>query len=95
MIWTLVTFSSFTHENIFLNPKNFDLYISLIYTQSVIGGKSVWYPGPRRKEWKRPCFAEHHIIVMGDSQLKIYGKDKIKKKGYNITSYSGADVSIL
>ena len=55
---------------------------------------SVWYQGGNaRNTWKRPCFKGYDFVVLGDSQLKIYGKLNIKKPGYSINSYSGGDVS--
>ena len=56
-------------------------------------GNSVWHPGTNRPEWVRPCFKGFETVVLGDSQLKIFGKQKRTIPGYNITSYSGCDVS--
>ena len=39
---------------------------------------SVWYQGGNaRNTWKRPCFKGYDFVVLGDSQLKIYGKLKL------------------
>ena len=57
-------------------------------------GHSKWFQGTDRLNWKRPCFAGFDTVVLGDSQLKIYGKQNKRKPGFSITSYSGCDVSI-
>ena len=61
--------------------------------QNAKRSKSIWYKGSERENWQRPCFKGYDTVVMGDSQLKIYGKQNKKKPGFNIASYSGADVS--
>ena len=56
---------------------------------------SVWFPGDKRHDWERPCFDGYKTVVLGDSQLKFFGRNKQTLPGYNITSYSGCDVSLL
>lgn len=53
---------------------------------------SVWFPGDKRHDWERPCFAGYKTVVLGDSQLKVYGRNKLIVPGYNISSYSGCDI---
>ena len=57
-------------------------------------GHSKWYPGDTRSAWTRPCFKDYEHVIIGDSQLKIYGQQKKEKKGFSITSFSGCDVSL-
>ena len=56
-------------------------------------GFSEWFNGETRAHWKRPCFNGFQTVVMGDSQLKIYGQNNKRRAGFSITSYSGCDVS--
>ena len=56
-------------------------------------GHSKWYTGDTRPAWKRPCFKDFEYVIIGDSQLKIYGQQKKEKNGFSITAYSGCDVS--
>ena len=56
-------------------------------------GHSKWFPGDTRPDWTRPCFKDFEHVIIGDSQLKIYGQQKKEKKGFSITSFSGCDVS--
>ena len=56
-------------------------------------GFSEWFNGEARAHWKRPCFNGFQTVVMGDSQLKIYGQNNKRRAGFSITSYSGCDVS--
>ena len=56
-------------------------------------GFSEWFNGETRAHWKRPCFNGFQTVVMGDSQLKIFGQNNKIRAGYSITSYSGCDVS--
>ena len=58
-------------------------------------GFSEWFNGEARAHWKRPCFNGFQTVVMGDSQLKIYGQNNKRRAGFSITSYSGCDVSSL
>lgn len=53
---------------------------------------SVWFPGDKRHDWERPCFDGYKTVVLGDSQLKFFGRNKQTLPGYNITSYSGCDM---
>ncbi|CAG5099475.1 Oidioi.mRNA.OKI2018_I69.XSR.g16540.t2.cds [Oikopleura dioica] len=53
---------------------------------------STWFPGDKRARWERPCFENYEVVVLGDSQLKEFGKSKINLDGYNITSFSGCDI---
>ncbi|CAG5103556.1 Oidioi.mRNA.OKI2018_I69.chr1.g824.t1.cds [Oikopleura dioica] len=53
---------------------------------------STWFPGDKRARWERPCFEKYEVVVVGDSQLKEFGRRKINRAGYNITSYSGCDI---
>ena len=57
-------------------------------------GFSEWFNGETRAHWKRPCFNGFQTVVMGDSQLKIYGQNNKRRAGFSITSYSGCDVSV-
>ena len=57
-------------------------------------GFSKWFDGETRAHWKRPCFNGFQTVVMGDSQLKIYGQNNKRRAGFSITSYSGCDVSV-
>ena len=57
-------------------------------------GHSKWFPGDTRPDWTRPCFKDFDHVIIGDSQLKIYGQQQKEKRGYSITSFSGCDVSI-
>ena len=56
-------------------------------------GHSKWFPGDTRPDWTRPCFKDFEHVIIGDSQLKIYGQQKKEKNGFSITSFSGCDVS--
>ena len=58
-------------------------------------GHSKWFPGDTRPDWTRPCFKDFEHVIIGDSQLKIYGQQKKEKKGFSITSFSGCDVSLI
>ena len=60
-----------------------------------IASNSVWFPGDKRHDWERPCFHGYKTVVLGDSQLKVYGRNKKNVSGYNIASFSGCDVSRL
>ena len=57
-------------------------------------GHSKWFPGDTRPDWTRPCFKDFDHVIIGDSQLKIYGQQQKQKLGYSITSFSGCDVSL-
>ena len=58
-------------------------------------GHSKWFPGDTRPDWTRPCFKDFEHVIIGDSQLKIYGQQNKEKNGFSITSFSGCDVSFL
>ena len=58
-------------------------------------GHSKWFPGDTRPEWTRPCFKDFEHVIIGDSQLKIYGQQKKERNGFSITSFSGCDVSFI
>ena len=68
-----------------------------IYTpkKEIKQGHSNWFPGGTRPNWTRPCFKDFQYVIIGDSQLKIYGQQNKEKKGFSITSFSGCDVSFL
>jgi len=55
-------------------------------------GHSKWFPGDTRPDWTRPCFKDFEHVIIGDSQLKIYGQQKKEKNGFSITSFSGCDL---
>jgi len=55
-------------------------------------GHSKWFPGDSRPDWTRPCFKDFEHVIIGDSQLKIYGQQQKEKKGFSITSFSGCDL---
>jgi hypothetical protein len=57
---------------------------------------SFWFQGGLhgRSTWKFPCVAASQCqnLMIGDSQSKIYGKNRKEKKNWMIMSYSGADM---
>lgn len=57
-----------------------------------VASNSVWFPGDKRHDWERPCFHGYKTVVLGDSQLKVYGRNKKNVSGYNIASFSGCDI---
>ena len=77
------------------NKRNERKSIPRVQSTKYLPSNSVWFPGDARKEWKRPCFVGYDTVVLGDSQLKIYGRQQLKEPGWNIISYSGGDVSII
>ena len=62
--------------------------------KQAVPGHSKWFPGDTRPDWTRPCFKDFDHVIIGDSQLKIYGQQKKQKNGFSITSFSGCDVSL-
>ena len=58
----------------------------------IIQMASKWYKGADRIEWRRPCVQGMELVVFGDSQAKIFGREQIIYPRVSITSFSGCDV---
>ena len=97
VLWSLekketLNFSIFFHHCFIMERKKVENEMS--GNTVVKPGHSKWFPGHIRPHWRRPCFKGFKHVIIGDSQLKIYGQQKKEKNGFSITSFSGCDVSL-
>ena len=54
--------------------------------------KSLHLWGSKRWMWKRPCFRNHKLVVIGDSMVRGFGRVNYKIEGHAIIAYGGLEL---